>query len=400
MAEVTKTPTGPRNSVGPEELAQQVAKLKSMDTKAQDLMAKEKPDDMDLKGAMTKLKSIKTEEKSILPSAADIQAEQAGEHTALAEGALMEGKKSLKTVETVEKSRLPTVDDINAEQAAGVSAGEMLMAGRKSLKSVETVEKQQLPSATDVQAEKKDPKRCSVKDSEQMAKALQSKSAADAKSMHLGNVNTSTGFGAGAGGGFGLNAPGHGPKVNHFAGGGSGVDTKKQIDIPAAVNTAWAQVLDDADPLRWIFCKYTENLKGIELSAKGTGGLAEFKQQIGDEMAWAGFRCYGVDKRGGTEVRRTKFVFVQVRPEAVSTIKKAKQSAHKGEVKEAISNAHLDLVVESITDLAEQGLIDRLQAATGAHKPNGYEFDDGKFIEADYYGLGIGKDCKGETVKA
>merc|ERR1712228_51712 len=158
--------------------------------------------------------------------------------------------------------------------------------------------------------------------------------------------------------------------------------------------------MDDEDPMRWIFCKYTGDLKGLELTATGNGGLSEFKQQIGDEMAWAGFRCYGVDKRGGTEVRRTKFIFVQVRPEAVSTIKKAKQSSHKGDVKSVISGAHLDLVVEKPADLDEQELITKLQAATGAHKPNGYEFDKGKFIEADFYGLGIGKDCQGESVKS
>jgi len=264
------------------------------------------------------------------------------------------------------------------------------------LKPVDTSEKTSMPSADDIKGEKKD-KRCSVVDSAQIAKAAQSKASAEAKTAHLGTVNTSSGFGAGAGGGFGLNAPGHGPKVNHFAGGGSGVGAKKQIDVPQTVANAWAKVMDDEDPTRWIFCKYTGDLKGLELSSSGNGGLAEFKQQIGDELAWAGFRCYGVDKRGGTEVRRTKFVFVQVRPEAVSQIKKAKQSSHKGDVKEVITNVHLDVVVESLADLDEQGLITRLQAATGAHKPNGYEFDDGKFIESDYYGLGIGSDCKGET---
>merc|ERR1711920_1027671 len=149
-----------------------------------------------------------------------------------------------------------------------------------------------------------------------------------------------------------------------------------------------------------LYCKYTGDLKGLELSGTGNGGLEEFKKQVDDQMAWGGVRCYGVDKRGGTEVRRTKFIFVQVRPDAVSTIKKAKQAAHKGDVKTVISGAHLDLVVEKAAALDEQELITKLQAATGAHKPNGYEFDAGKFIEADFYGLGIGKDCQGESVKS
>merc|ERR1712125_293543 len=101
--------------------------------------------------------------------------------------------------------------------------------------------------------------------------------------------------------------------------------------------------------------KYTGDNKGLELTGTGNGGLAEFKQQIGDDMAWAGFRCYGVDKRGGTEVRRTKFVFVQVRPEAVSTMKKAKQSSHKADVKEVLTNTHVDIAIDAVGDLDEQG---------------------------------------------
>jgi len=81
-------------------------------------------------------------------------------------------------------------------------------------------------------------------------------------------------------------------------------------------------------------------------------------------------------------------------------VKKGKQASHQADVKAAIVGTHLDIAVETVADLDEQALIKKLQAATGAHKPNGYEFDPGKFLEADFYGLGIGKDCKGETAKS
>merc|ERR1712228_515232 len=127
------------------------------------------------------------------------------------------------------------------------------------------------------------------------------------------------------------------------------------------IASAWAKVMDDDDPMNWVYCKYSEDLKGLQLKSTGSGGLSEFKQQLDDQMAWAGVRCYGVDKRGGTEVRRTKFIFVQVRPDAVSTIKKAKQAAHKGDVKEVIGNTHVDVAIESVADLDEQSLIKTLQ---------------------------------------
>jgi len=128
--------------------------------------------------------------------------------------------------------------------------------------------------------------------------------------------------------------------------------------------------------------------------------MKEFKEQLqADKLAWGAFRCWGVDKRGGTECKRTKFIFVQWMPEGVSQIKKAKMGSHKGAMKGALDGAHMDLLCESLDDFEEQGLMTKLQAGTGAHKPNGYEFNEGEFLESDYYGLGIGKDCKSETVK-
>jgi hypothetical protein len=387
-----------RASVTAEELQDQLSKLTTGVETKEGGYAKEKPDEMDLAGAKKRLSNVETLEKVALPTAEDIKAEASGETTAAAEAALQEGKESLKAAETTEKQHLPTADDINAERNVELEAAEILTEAKRKLSSASTEEKQTLPTAEDIQAEKKD-KACAVLSSEQMAKAAASKKAAEEKGAGLGTVDQKSLMvgGAGAGGGFGLNAPGFGVKVQHFAGGGSGVAAKKQLEVSPEVASTWQNVLDDASKKTWIYCKYSDDLKKLELQASGEGGLSEFKAQIGEELAWGGFRCYGVDKRGGTEVRRTKFIFVQVRPQGVSMVKKGKQSAHKNDVKESINNTHLDVGVESLADLDEQGLISKLQAATGAHKPNGYEFEPGVFVEADFYGLGIGKACKGET---
>lgn len=379
-----------------EELVAATAELSHAETKETDLIAKDKPDEMDLAGARKRLSSVSTAEKIVLPTAEDIKSET--EAKAAAETALQEGKETLKPVETTERQRLPTVDDINAEQSAELEATEILTEAKKRLSATTPEVKQSLPSTADIEAEKKD-KDCAISSSSQMAKAAESKAKAEQQGKSLGSVDHKSLMvgGAGAGGGFGLNAPGYGVKVTHFAGGGSGVAAKKQIDISADIANAWTNVMSDESKTSWLYCKYSDNMKELSLQATGEGGLSEFKQQVGESMAWGAFRCYGVDKRGGTEVRRTKFVFVQVRPEGVNMVKKSKQATHKGDVKSVITNTHLDVAVETIADLDEQGLITKLQAATGAHKPNGYEFDVGNFIEADYYGLGIGKDCKGET---
>jgi len=233
-----------------------------------------------------------------------------------------------------------------------------------------------------------------------LKRAFASKAQAIGNSAKFGNVDAKSLAvgGAGAGGGLGLNRPGFGPKVQHFAGGGGDRTSQaKSVDVSQDIHDAWLSVIDDSNPTSWIYCTYSSDGKSLQLAGQGQNGLAEFKQALGDAIAWGGFRCYGVDKRGGLVCKRPKFVFVQHKPESASAIKKAKQGSHKGEVRAAITGTHLDLTVETLDDLDEQTLITKMQAATGAHKPNGYEFDDGVFIEADFYGLGIGGECKGET---
>jgi Ca2+-binding EF-hand superfamily protein len=235
--------------------------------------------------------------------------------------------------------------------------------------------------------------------SDGMSKAQASKEAATEQSKNLGLVDNKALAvgGAGQGGGLGLNRPGHGPKVQHFAGRGS-VGAKTLI-IADECEKAWSEMLDDAQSVGWVVGAYSDDFKSLKLLQKGEGGLRNFKEALPEGCAWGGFKCFAVDKRGGVECKRSKFVFVCYKPAEASQIKKAKQASHKGDVKEAFTNAHMDVNVESMEDLAEDHLIEKLQAATGAHKPNGYEFEEGVFCEADFYGLGIGKSCKGESAK-
>jgi len=204
--------------------------------------------------------------------------------------------------------------------------------------------------------------------------------------------------GAGQGGGLGLNAPGAGPRVSHFAPRSSTAKVRA-IKVEDEVHTAWLKVRDEEDASAWIVCQYSPDFKSLGLAKSGTGGLHNLKEALGDSVAWGAFRCYGVDKRGGLECKRPKYVFVQYKPESISAIIKAKVGAHKGDIKDAMPGTHLDIIVETMVDLDEEGLMAKLQAATGAHKPNGYMFEDGVFLESDFYGLGIGKECAGESAR-
>merc|ERR1712107_403641 len=114
------------------------------------------------------------------------------------------------------------------------------------------------------------------------------------------------------------------------------------------------KVMDDNDPLGWVTVKYTEDGKSMELDQSGPGGLTPFKAAPPtDSLAWGAFRCNAVDKRGGLECKRPKFIFVQFSCESVSTIKKAKMGGHKGDVKHAIHGTHIDLQIENPDQLKE-----------------------------------------------
>eukprot|EP00929_Paragymnodinium_shiwhaense_P004255 TRINITY_DN10504_c0_g1_i1.p1 TRINITY_DN10504_c0_g1~~TRINITY_DN10504_c0_g1_i1.p1 ORF type:complete len:347 (-),score=109.09 TRINITY_DN10504_c0_g1_i1:98-1138(-) len=221
------------------------------------------------------------------------------------------------------------------------------------------------------------------------------------KAKNFGTVGTGSLAvgGAGQGGGLGLNRPGFGPKVQHFGGpvGGS-ASVGVELSVTEDIKKAWQDVQEDGPAADWVLCTYSANSKNLELKATGKG-LSGLKAELGEELAWAGLRCFGVDKRGGLECRRPKYINLQYKPEMASSIKKARMGSHKSAVKAALTGTHLDVVVESMADLEEKNLIQKLQAATGAHKPNGYEFDEGVFMEADFYGLGIGASCKGETAR-
>jgi hypothetical protein len=145
---------------------------------------------------------------------------------------------------------------------------------------------------------------------------------------------------------------------------------------------------DDNDPTHFVLGKYSDDGKVLEMHSTGDGRLGAFVEALKDlgdaKIGWGGFRCYGVDDRGNTISKRAKMVFVQYMPGSAPAMKKAKMGSQKGVTKAAFTKAHCDIMVEDpATDLVKDDLVKTLQAATGAHKPNGYEFEVGEFVDAD-----------------
>lgn len=194
------------------------------------------------------------------------------------------------------------------------------------------------------------------------------------------------GQGAGAGGGLGLSAVAN-PKVNHFAAKGS---KGSGPGLSADMGPCWQNIIGPTttENFGWLLCEYDATGKNVELKDKGEGGLADFKAALVkcEGCAWGGFRCYGVDNRGNVICKRPKFVFVQYMPASAPPMRRAKMGSHKGALKECFDKAHVDVcVTDANEDLTPEFLAEKLQSATGAHKPNGYEFDVGVITDADYY---------------
>lgn len=186
-------------------------------------------------------------------------------------------------------------------------------------------------------------------------------------------------IGAGAGGGFGLNAVGKGPAVQHFSGSKGG----KGVGVPEELEQIWEDIIGDASPTSWVLLEYSEDGKALVVKGTGEGGITEFRACLGEGLSWGAFRCTAVDNRENTTSRRAKFVFVQYMPPSAPAMRRAKMGSHKGQVKEVIRGAHVDIMIDDPSELEENDLVSRLQAATGAHKPNGYEFDPGVLTSAE-----------------
>jgi len=199
--------------------------------------------------------------------------------------------------------------------------------------------------------------------------------------------------------------------VNHFAGGGA----MKGISIDDDLNVTWQQIMDEKNETTWVYAEYdssgeTRRLsifmqlsppftrmtsiltriflpnafrivlgKVVEVKAKGTGGLTDFKANLGDNLAWGGFKCTAVDNREvgartkhlinalvkcfsgvvktdscllwtfqqqNTTSRRSKFIFVQYMPAAGPAMRRAKMGSHKGTLKQVQPHFLIELCAD------------------------------------------------------
>jgi len=145
----------------------------------------------------------------------------------------------------------------------------------------------------------------------------------------------------------------------------------------AAISEAWNDVRADGTPTHWLIVRASDNLKGLELAGTGPSGMGDFLEKFdGAETAmWGVMRIRAVDDRGTVKSVRAKFIRVNVLPDSMPVIKRAKCGPLKGQVDDLLSGTHATFDLSTGSSLTPAQVEKQLQATCGAHKPSYYDFD-------------------------
>jgi hypothetical protein len=143
------------------------------------------------------------------------------------------------------------------------------------------------------------------------------------------------------------------------------------------IRKAWDDVRSDSSAQHWVVLKASADLKGVELAATGTTGFDDFLQKFdGAETAmWGGMRIRAVDNRGTVKSVRAKFVKLNLLPDSMPVLKRAKAGQLKSQVDELLTGTHAAFDISDVKDLTKKVVEKQLQATCGAHQPSYYDFD-------------------------
>jgi len=151
------------------------------------------------------------------------------------------------------------------------------------------------------------------------------------------------------------------------------------LRIPFAAEDGWLRVRDTEDERNWILLAYAQaEPNQVEIVGEGERGLAECLTHVSDDRVfWGGFRVIAVDSRRGVVSRRPKFVFFMLSGAAAPLKLKARGLLDMGAIAEVLSQAHISFQAESVAELSESAVVNKLLQSGGAHKPNGWDFGGG-----------------------
>ncbi|KAJ3323959.1 hypothetical protein HDV06_000935 [Boothiomyces sp. JEL0866] len=136
--------------------------------------------------------------------------------------------------------------------------------------------------------------------------------------------------------------------------------------LESDISKAYEDVRNDKTNTNWLIVGYKDE-KGevLSLVGSGSGGLAEFKQNLKPDQAYFGYVRMVV---GNDELsRRAKFLLVSWCGPQVKVMRRGKLSVHIADVKSVIKSFAVEISAESLDDLQEQKVTLLLQKAMGAN---------------------------------
>jgi hypothetical protein len=145
------------------------------------------------------------------------------------------------------------------------------------------------------------------------------------------------------------------------------------LKIDEQATAAWKSVRNDASDTNWVAISY-ETSDYLKLLGSGSGGYEEFLNILtDDQMIYAAFRVFGVTG-SGLDAKRTKFVGVSWIGPKVKTMVRARGTIHKTHVDRFFDGLHISIAATTKEDIDKETIIKKLNAVSGAHKVEGYEF--------------------------
>jgi hypothetical protein len=133
-----------------------------------------------------------------------------------------------------------------------------------------------------------------------------------------------------------------------------------------AIREAYEDVRSDGSDTNWLLLTYEEgsNNKKWTLAGKGSGGLEELKSNINESFLGFGY----LRVTSGDELsKRAKFVFIKYLSKGLKMNVKAQLNLHRGDVEKVLSQVSVAVEAETLDELTEVDILDRVSKAGGAH---------------------------------
>jgi hypothetical protein len=132
------------------------------------------------------------------------------------------------------------------------------------------------------------------------------------------------------------------------------------------IKDAYDDVRNDATDTNWLLITFEEGSgnKKWKLIGKGSGGLEQLKSNI--DANFLGFGYLRVVS-GDELSKRAKFVFIKYLSKGLKMQVKAQLNVTRGDVEKVINQINVAIEAETLDELQEADILDRVSKAGGAH---------------------------------